>query len=205
MEKIEQKNLINAEQIEKEKSIQNEVVLKEEEEIVTIEAPSPKIKSQVDAFIDYIIDRSEKYKRLQEIAVKSTKDYDWILFGGKPYLTSAGAERIRALLGISITELKYERKKLDDGHYLYLYTAVFSIGDLKFEAIGSASSHSKFFSTVHGKEIPASEIDETKIQKAAYSNLITNGVSRLLGIRSLSKEDLTKFGINPKVFVAFKQ
>jgi hypothetical protein len=40
------------------------------------------------------------------------------------------------------------------------------------------------------------EVDETNIMKAAYSNMMVNGITRLLGIRNLTWEQLEKYGIN---------
>jgi len=76
------------------------------------------------------------------------------------------------------------------------------------EAIGSCSSRDKFFAYVseirdrNGNVIreaswkPLSEIDETNVMKAAYTNLLVNGITRLLGIRNLTWDDLKEFGID---------
>jgi hypothetical protein len=40
-----------------------------------------------------------------------------------------------------------------------------------------------------------SEFDETNIKKAAYSNLMVNGITRVLGIRNLTWDDLEPYGI----------
>lgn len=48
-----------------------------------------------------------------------------------------------------------------------------------------------------------SEIDETNIRKAAYSNMVVNGVTRILGIRNLTWDQVKAAGIDqskaPKV------
>ena len=44
---------------------------------------------------------------------------------------------------------------------------------------------------------PLSEIDETNIRKAAYSNMVVNGVTRILGIRNLTWEEVKGGGIDP--------
>ena len=42
-----------------------------------------------------------------------------------------------------------------------------------------------------------SEVDETNIMKAAYSNCVANGITRLLGIRNLTWEQVKLGGIDP--------
>jgi len=42
------------------------------------------------------------------------------------------------------------------------------------------------------KELPPSEIDPGDVKKAAYTNCIGNGITRLLGLRNISYEDLEK-------------
>ncbi len=94
--------------------------------------------------------------------------------------------------------MKWEKKATKpDGHYIYIWTATFKIGDVSFDAIGSASSKSRFFSTAHGEPIPPTEINEVNVMKAGFSNLLVNGVTRLLGLRGVSIEELKKYNINP--------
>jgi len=54
------------------------------------------------------------------------------------------------------------------------------------------------------RRIPASEIDKTLIEKAALSQLICNGVSRVLGIRKMSAEDLKGYGIDTDKIAGFE-
>jgi len=46
------------------------------------------------------------------------------------------------------------------------------------------------------RRIPASEVTKENIEKSALMNLIVNGVSRVLGIRQLSEEELKEVGID---------
>jgi DNA polymerase III delta prime subunit len=62
--------------------------------------------------------------------------------------------------------------------------------------IGTCSSRDKFFSESKGVLKPDSDIDETNIKKAAYTNMTTNAVSRLLGLRNLTWEQLKAGNIN---------
>lgn len=60
---------------------------------------------------------------------------------------------------------------------------------------GSRSSKDPFFSKKYGADISPSEIDRTDVMKAAITNTIGNGITRLLGIRNLTWEDLTEANI----------
>lgn len=46
------------------------------------------------------------------------------------------------------------------------------------------------------RSIPSSEIDEAIVLKNALSNLIVNGVTRVLGIRAISEQELAEVGID---------
>lgn len=46
------------------------------------------------------------------------------------------------------------------------------------------------------RRIPASEVTKENIEKSALTNLIVNGVTRVLGIRSISAEELKEVGID---------
>lgn len=54
------------------------------------------------------------------------------------------------------------------------------------------------------RRIPATEIDKTLIEKSALCNLIVNGVTRVLGIRRMSIEDLKGYGINTDQIAGFE-
>lgn len=45
------------------------------------------------------------------------------------------------------------------------------------------------------RQIPSAEVTKENIEKSALTNLIVNGVTRVLGIRSVSEKDLTDCGI----------
>jgi hypothetical protein len=46
------------------------------------------------------------------------------------------------------------------------------------------------------RRIPASEVTKENIEKSALTNLIVNGVTRILGIRSISAEELKEVGVD---------
>lgn len=167
-------------------------------------------KQDVEIFdnnLEVVIQRAEKkvqlLKRVLGIAVKRTTSADWVDQQGKPYLTSSGAEKIAPVFGISIIEPRYEKNYYNDDqgqYYVYHYKATFSWEGGRIDAIGACSSRDKFFAWESKEKVwkPLSQVDDTNIMKASYSNMIVNGVTRLLGIRNLTWEELKEFGVSPE-------
>lgn len=54
------------------------------------------------------------------------------------------------------------------------------------------------------RRIPASEVDKTLIEKSALCNLVVNGVTRVLGLRKMSAEDLKGYGIDVDKIAGFE-
>jgi hypothetical protein len=54
------------------------------------------------------------------------------------------------------------------------------------------------------RQIPSAEVTKENIVKSALMNLIVNGVTRVLGIRSISEKELTDCGIDPKLIPGFE-
>ena len=143
----------------------------------------------------------EVLSKVLAIAVKRTNHFDWVDQGGKPYLTASGAEKLMPLFGISVSNTFYKKEfsKDDKGDfYFYVYRGTFSWAGSSIEAVGTCSSRDKFFAWDSKNQCykPLSEVDEANIMKAAYSNMIVNGVTRVLGIRNLTWEQVESFGIN---------
>ena len=67
----------------------------------------------------------------------------------------------------------------------------FTIGSTPpIDFIGSRGTKDVFFSKSHGEAVPISEIDRNDVKKAAYTNLLGNGITRLLGLRNLTWEEV---------------
>jgi hypothetical protein len=135
------------------------------------------------------------------LSIRRTNENDWVDLSGKPYLTASGAEKIARLFGISWKILKSEKVMSNDEKgqfYFYQVTGIFSLAGWKdsVEAVGTCSSKDQFFAKRGGELKPISEIDETNIMKAAYSNCVANGVCRLLGIRNLTWDQVKAGGID---------
>ena len=158
------------------------------------------VLSNLDTIVD-VANRAETYieamKKVKSIVFKITNARDWIDEQGKPYLQVSGAEKVGAVfrIGWSFPEdAKFEQ--LDDGHFMYTVKGVFSMGNVKIEAYGTRSSSDPFFGRKRGEDVPPSEIDRASVKKSAITNCIGNGITRILGIRNLTWEELNASGIN---------
>lgn len=166
-----------------------------------IPAEPMKIAPSVDQLIEIAEKNIELIKKLIKISVKITNENDWVDLGGKPYLRHSGAEKIAARFGVSWEINNIEKTVSEDekGKY-FIYTAVgtFSLPTTpvrKIQAIGVASSRQNFWGWEGGEIKPLSEISEAAIKKHAVTNCILNGLTHLLGLRSLSWEDFQETGI----------
>jgi hypothetical protein len=150
--------------------------------------------------------RIEAMHKIKRMALKLTNPHDWVDENGKPYLQASGAEKVARLFGVSWRIFEPERESIEGGHFTYTYHGEFSLAGASIEAIGTRSSKDPFFKKYEWKgegekrtrvELPASEIDPGDVKKSAYTNLLGNGITRLLGIRNLTYEDLKQYaGIN---------
>ena len=146
--------------------------------------------------------RIEAVNKIKRLALRVTNAHDWTDQGGKPYLQASGSEKVARLFGISwtISEPVFEAE--EGGHFSYTYTGLFSLSGASIEVVGTRSSKDPFFKKYGKKdddgkraELPPSEIDKGDVKKAAFTNLLGNGITRLLGIRNLTWDDLDESGI----------
>jgi len=137
--------------------------------------------------------------KIKKTALKATNADDWVDQNGNPYLEGSGAEKIAGLFGISWILLNDPQPEFEeDGHFTYTYRGRFSIGGRTIDIDGSRSSKDPFFkkydySGPEKKEKPISAIDKRDVKMAALTNLLGNGITRILGIRNLTWEDLQEF------------
>lgn len=176
----------------------------DEKEIVNIESLEPlggEVMPIKDA-LEIIETRQILFDKMLNVAIRSTGAGDWVDEGGKPYLQGTGAEKAARRFGIRIYDVEVEKEvHEDDGGKYYVYTvmgkASFSARDT-IEAMGTCSSRDKFFGKKGGEYKPLQDVDLPNIKKKAYTNFTVNAVTRLLGLRGLTWEELAKFGITPK-------
>jgi hypothetical protein len=148
--------------------------------------------------------RIDAMTKIKRVSLKLTNKHDWTDQGGKPYLQVSGAEKIARMFGISwrISEPICEQQ--EGGHFAFTYKGFFSLAGASIEVIGTRSSKDGFFKKYDWSqkdndgnsvktELPASEIDRGDVKKAAYTNCIGNGITRILGLRNMTYEDLEEF------------
>ena len=163
---------------------------------------------------DFLIQVAEQAERridavikIKKVALKVTNASDWTDQQGKPYLQASGSEKVANLFNISwrIDEPIYTEES--DGHFTWSYKGYFSLGGRSIEVEGTRSSKDPFFNKYdyskpkdqagNFPKLPPSTIDKGDIRKAALTNLLGNGITRILGIRNLTWNDLKEFaGIN---------
>jgi hypothetical protein len=140
--------------------------------------------------------RINAINKIKSIVLRVTNSNDWIDQGGKPYLAVSGAEKVGGLFGIKWSIGESQLTNEEDGHYSYTYKGKFTMGQRTIEFEGSRSTKDPFFSKAHGKEKPVSEIDRNDVKKAALTNLIGNGITRMLGIRNMTWDEVKAGGVD---------
>ena len=131
-------------------------------------------------------------RKVKELALAVTNTHDWQDEGGKPYLWVSGAEKVARLFNVSWRIGEPEKEDHENGHYTYHFKGYFSVAGTEIEAIGSRSSQDPFFSWAKGN---IEDISRGNVKKAAYTNCLGNGITRLLGIRNLTWDELERAGI----------
>jgi hypothetical protein len=181
----------------------------EDERAVEVLSEVPAIADdRLVAIADAAERRVEAMGKIKRMSMKMTNPRDWTDQGGKPYLQVSGSEKIARLFGISwrIDEPTIETE--EGGHYGYTYKGYFTLGGVTIEAIGTRSSKDGFFKKYsNGAELPIAAIDRGDVKKAAYTNLLGSGITRILGMRNLTWEELSEAGITQDAVskVSFKK
>ena len=161
-----------------------------------VEAVSPLESDKLIEIAQQAEKRIEAVKKIKTMALRLTNSHDWVDQGGKPYLQVSGSEKVARLFGISWRFLgDIQRKDEERGHFSFEVSMEFIMTGASIEFRGSRSSKDPFFSKKYGRDIPPSEIDKTDVMKAAITNTIGNGITRLLGIRNLTWDDLKEGNI----------
>jgi len=171
----------------------------EEAEVTTLESALPAIVDEnIVDIAAHAEERLAALDKIKKVALKLTNPNDWVDENGKPYLQGSGAEKVARLFGVSWRIFEPAEEDIGQGHYIITYKGEFALGGAIITAIGTRSSKDGFFKKYKYAgderiELPPSEIDKGDVKKAAYTNLLGNGITRLLGIRNLTYEDLREF------------
>ena len=170
----------------------------EDQAIYEVTTPSPISDDTLMSLAEQAERRIDAMNKIKKVAIKLTNRHDWTDQGGKPYLQVSGAEKIARMFGISWRNSEPLKDIMEGGHFSFTYKGFFGLAGATIEAIGTRSSKDGFFKRYaydsgEKVELPASEIDAGDVKKAAYTNCIGNGITRLLGIRNMTYEDLAEF------------
>ncbi len=138
-------------------------------------------------------ERAKHMEIIHKLALSVTHPEDWVDYGGKPGMSGPGAERIMRTFGLKTYNTQRQKIVNEDGSYVWQKTG--RVGPNEHETvdvIGTCSSDKPFFSVRNKEIIPLSERDESSMIKNADTNFIVNGVSRFLGLRGLTWEQLER-------------
>lgn len=155
--------------------------------------------NMVEALIEETERRVECVQKMKRIIFKVTTINDWIDQNGKPYLQTTGSESIAMALSIGWDRPEMKVIDHDDGHKTFEFSTHFYFLGQKKWFIGNRSSSGSFYSRKNGQDVPPKAIDMANVKKAAYTNLLNNGIQRILGIRGMTWEQLEKaYGMKAK-------
>lgn len=174
----------------------------EEQSIQRVEVVREVAPVQADVDVLAVIERRNALlEKILSYAISSTHAGQWVDQSGKPYPTAPAAEVMARRCAVRIENVHTEKMPSSDDKgpfYMYVATCTASLpgGFDSIQAMGTCSSRDQFLGTETSKGRVLSEIDEGNILKAAYSNMLVNAVTRLLGVRNLTWEQLAKHGID---------
>jgi len=172
----------------------------EKKDLVSVEETEVSVLADdsIIALAEQAEKRIEAMRKIINASLKMTNENDWVLIGGNPYLQASGAEKVGRLFGVSWRIDEPKKVKREDGHYIISYKGWFGLSGASIEAEGARSSTDDLF-LKNGKGNPdksPDQIDERDVKISAYTNCINNGLKRLLGLRNITKEDLTNAGFD---------
>ena len=146
------------------------------------------------------IERRNKFlDAIFRAAISATHAGQWMSIGDKPYPAGPAAEVMARRCAVSLGRPEFEKEMMADSEGTYYmwtcYLGASFAGRETITAVGTCTSRDQFFARAKGEDVPQSEIDPGNIKKAAYTNALVNAVTKLLGVRSPSWEQLAACGI----------
>lgn len=165
-----------------------------EAEVKAVSIPMEEDLSRLLRLADTAEERAESLKKIKLASLKVTSNSDWVDQEGTPYLQCSGAEKVARLWGINWKILGTQKILRDDFYIMIMTLRVWSpiLGDI--EVVGTRTSRDPFFGKRHGQLVPMTQVDEAAVLKAAYTNALVNGITRLVGVRGLTWEELNPYG-----------
>lgn len=140
--------------------------------------------------------RNRMMERLLNYAIAATHAGQWQMLGDKPWPTGPACEAMARRCAVSWDKPEAEKRDTSDEAgpaYSWTYRSRFYLpGGLdSIWAEGHCSSRDQFLGTgveYTTRELP--DVEEGNIRQAAMTNMVVNGVTRLLGVRNLTRERL---------------
>jgi len=189
------------EKITKEEA-QGEIIEVAEQNGGIVNIPAVKLDSrQIEEEIQQLEKNIELFNRVKIVSLKLTKEEDWINQDGNPYLMDRGAENIAIAWGVDITDVRVKQEWYEDmkGRYFgFIATGRAHSKKLNrtVEDVGVCTQRDKLFARKDGKFIPIEEVDVANIRRKAVTNLHNRLIKRLVGLMSVTFDDLKKAGLN---------
>ncbi len=151
--------------------------------------------------LEIIEQRETLFRKVLAVAIGATGPGDWIDQAGKPWLQASGAEKVARRFGVRISDITSEREDIEDlngTYYMYTTTGKAALGGGRDEltAIGVCTSRDRFFGKADGAFKATADVDMANIKRKSYTNFLSNAITRLLGIRNLTWDELAKYGIS---------
>lgn len=136
-------------------------------------------------------------KKAQEtLLALNTYPSDWMKFGEKMALNSAGAERVARMFPIKISDFVCEgRTDFEDEHgkgYRYVYSCRAELKGRVIYSTGTYSTRDAFLGKSGGQWRPLEDINENDIRMAAYRRCQGNAIRALLGIRNIPVDEWSR-------------
>ncbi len=146
------------------------------------------------AYMQKMAKNSPALKQAQEtLLFTQTYPKDWVVFGEKASLTSAGVERVARFFSIKLSEFEnLGRQDFADEHgkgYRYVYQCRAQLRDRALYATGTYSTRDPFLGKARGEWKDLADINENDIQQAALRRCRGNAMRALLGLRQVPVEE----------------
>lgn len=159
------------------------------------------------ALIEQVDTRLRWLDRVLTLSLKRTRPTDWVLMtsksGVKPYMQGTGAEALARLFGVEWkVDNAVRTNSIDEDtketYYTFEFYGTFSLRSTgeAIQVYGARSSNDAFFRE-------QKKVDWRDVKQAAYTNMIVNGVTRLLGLRTVTLEMLQEAGVDVDAIPSF--
>ena len=171
------------------------------EEMSLISIPGTPKVIDIDKEVDRIEKNIEFFNKIKTTSLKLTKPSDWIFQQEGPYLMDRGAENVAIAWGVDISDVKMRMEWAEDDkgrYYTFVVTGKAYAKRLGryVEDIGVCSQRDKLFGMIGGEFKPVEDVDMANIRRKAVTNLYSRLIKRVVGLMSVTEEDLKEAGID---------